>query len=412
VSVLDKVGNRQSRTSGLSALSSQSGRTYNARDWLNGDSYDDNGNTTLGLLSGGAANTDVYDFENRLILRIKPDGSSINLSYDADGNRVQKTILNASPQVVSSTTYLVDTNNHTGYAQVLEETKADSAGTTLKTYAYGSDLISRSTSLNGQSSTLSYYLYDGLGSVRALVNEAGSITDSYTYDAFGNLIAQTGTSDNAYRYRGEQWDADLGLYYNRARYLNTDSGRFWNMDSYEGQSSDPMSLHKYLYAHANPLTYEDPSGHIGLQTIQALTISIMLKASLAVPAFGTAAVAVSKINMVAVFTFFRNVQISTVNGAHRLPQLLQAAQRLYPGRVNNHQHHIFPTYIAKALSQVWQQIPKHLQNITTSIPESYHMYLHQQLYKIFPKGDPLKYHKNLQDVVRALEKFYDDFPLR
>jgi RHS repeat-associated protein len=38
-----------------------------------------------------------------------------------------------------------------------------------------------------------------------------------------------------YRYVGEQWDADLGLYYNRTRYLDVDQGRFWTSDSFEGE---------------------------------------------------------------------------------------------------------------------------------------------------------------------------------
>jgi len=33
------------------------------------------------------------------------------------------------------------------------------------------------------------------------------------------------------------------------------------MDSYEGSQSDPLSLHKYLYAHADPINRIDPSGH-------------------------------------------------------------------------------------------------------------------------------------------------------
>ena len=32
------------------------------------------------------------------------------------------------------------------------------------------------------------------------------------------------------------------------------------MDSYEGSIDDPVSLHKYLYANANPVMYTDPSG--------------------------------------------------------------------------------------------------------------------------------------------------------
>jgi RHS repeat-associated protein len=49
--------------------------------------------------------------------------------------------------------------------------------------------------------------------------------------AFGNLIHSTGTTPNNYRYPGEQYDPDRHLYYNRARYLNTTTGRFWSMDA-------------------------------------------------------------------------------------------------------------------------------------------------------------------------------------
>jgi RHS repeat-associated protein len=104
--------------------------------------------------------------------------------------------------------------------------------------------------------------------VRALTSESGTITDTYIYDAFGILVGKTGTSDNAYLYRGEQWDADLGLYYNRARYLSADSGRFWSMDAYEGRRDDPIGLHKYLYCAADPVISVDPSGYMTLMDTQ------------------------------------------------------------------------------------------------------------------------------------------------
>ena len=37
-----------------------------------------------------------------------------------------------------------------------------------------------------------YYLYGGHGSARTLTNEAGRITDRYSYDAYGNLLEKEG----------------------------------------------------------------------------------------------------------------------------------------------------------------------------------------------------------------------------
>jgi RHS repeat-associated protein len=291
---LDSVGNRLTRTSSVPAVASAA-NTFNARDWLASDTYDANGNTTAGLNAlGERSTTDIYDFENRLILRLKSDGTQLSLSYDADGNRIQKTRFDVSAQPVSTTSYLVDTNNATGYAQVVEERTfeiSNPASQITKVYTYGADLISRSEISDAQIANTLYYLYDGLGSVRALSDESGTLTDTYSYDAFGNLIARTGSTDNAYLYRGEQWDADLGLYYNRARYLNPDSGRFWSMDSYEGSPSDPASLHKYLYANANPIAYDDPSGNFSFGEMGSVLDSIGSLARMVVPSviqrFGT-----------------------------------------------------------------------------------------------------------------------------
>jgi RHS repeat-associated protein len=88
----------------------------------------------------------------------------------------------------------------------------------------------------------------------------GSVV-TYDYDAFGNLIHSTGTTPNNYLFAGEQFDPDLHLYYNRARYLNTNTGRFWTMDSYEGDQQSPASLHKYVHGWNDPINHVDRSGH-------------------------------------------------------------------------------------------------------------------------------------------------------
>jgi RHS repeat-associated protein len=163
----------------------------------------------------------------------------------------------------STTTFLVDTNNPTGYAQVLEE-KVN--GALVRTYAYGTGLLSEGQFSGGAWKT-SYYAFDGHGNVRFLSDATGTATDFYTYDAFGNLIQKSGSTANAYLYCGEQYDSDLGMYDLRARYMEPGRGRFWSQDNYEGKISDPESLHRYLYCAGDPVLMFDRNGQFSLAEV-------------------------------------------------------------------------------------------------------------------------------------------------
>jgi hypothetical protein len=102
--------------------------------------------------------------------------------YDGDGNRVSET--------VGSTTmkFLVDDKNPTALPQVLDEIVN---GSVTRTYSYGRQLISENQLISG-TWTPSFYGYDGHGNARFLANAAGTITDTYQFDAFGAPIASTG----------------------------------------------------------------------------------------------------------------------------------------------------------------------------------------------------------------------------
>jgi RHS repeat-associated protein len=130
-------------------------------------------------------------------------------------------------------------------------------------YTYGHTLISQDR-LEGAVWRTSFYGVDGHNNVRYLTDLNGRVTDTYDYDAYGNLISRTGTTPNNYLFSGEQFDPDLGLYYLRARYHNPDTGRFWTQDSYEGTGTDPSSLHKYTYCANNPVNAWDPSGNFSI----------------------------------------------------------------------------------------------------------------------------------------------------
>ena len=297
---LDKVGNRLNRvTSGadLQLKLPSSTSSYNARDWLASDTYDGNGNTqNSGLLAtrypllATQSVPDVYDFENHLILRTRPDGTQVNISYDADGNRIQKTVLDAGYSLLATHYYLVDTNNPTGYSQVLEERTTSFGGSTsvssVEAYTYGrTDLRSVFDSSTATSYQLLLLRWPRLRSrtdrrdrCRHRRVHLRRLRSPYRLDFHFNF------NFNSYLYCGEQFDFDLGLYFNRARYLNPDTGRFWSMDTYEGAPSDPASLHKYLYANANPLSGKDPSGNFSMGEMMQAVQSAGILVRIAIPA--------------------------------------------------------------------------------------------------------------------------------
>ena len=92
-----------------------------------------------------------------------------------------------------------------------------------------------------------FYHYDGFHNTRVLSDMSGTVTATYRYDAYGRLLNQTGVTENPYLYRGEQYDPETDSYYLRARYYQPEVGRFLSTDPVEGDISDPMTLHRYLY---------------------------------------------------------------------------------------------------------------------------------------------------------------------
>jgi RHS repeat-associated protein len=108
-----------------------------------------------------------------------------------------------------------------------------------------------------------YYHINGHGDVTKLTDASGIIVAEYQYDAWGNIISQSGTmaSSNRYRYAGYQYDEATGLYYLMARYFNAGIGRFITRDNFHGFEDNPLSLNQYTYTENNPAGYIDPSGY-------------------------------------------------------------------------------------------------------------------------------------------------------
>jgi RHS repeat-associated protein len=131
-------------------------------------------------------------------------------------------------------------------------------GTTETAYThepgqYG-DLISQR---DGTSSK--FYHFDARGDTREITDESENVTDTRTYDAWGNVIASTGSTPTPYQFVGKlgyAFDATLDQYYVRARWYQQQVGRW--------MSEDPLGIRAglkiYSYGFASPIIGADPSG--------------------------------------------------------------------------------------------------------------------------------------------------------
>jgi RHS repeat-associated protein len=116
---------------------------------------------------------------------------------------------------------------------------------------------------------------DGHSGVRVLTDKLGNLTDTSSYDAYGNV---TNPLSAEFGYRGESFEDLTRLQYLRARYYEPSTGRFLGVDPFEGDVNNPVSRHRYLYGNANPVSYSDPSGKFSINeaTAAILVFDVLL----------------------------------------------------------------------------------------------------------------------------------------
>lgn len=88
--------------------------------------------------------------------------------------------------------------------------------------------------------TVEPVIVDDLEQTQTILKQGGAeivtpITEAPTIET------QSGQTKNSYRFAGEQFDQDLGEYYLRQRYYDTEAERFTSRDTYEGSLEDPIS---------------------------------------------------------------------------------------------------------------------------------------------------------------------------
>jgi RHS repeat-associated protein len=214
-------------------------------------SYDNNGNSIRKTdTTGGSNQRTLFEYNSRNQLKQVAHGvpnaevAQGTHDYNYAGMRIRH--LGSERGDIE---YIYDGDS------ILDELQNNTA-TLVAHYRYGDRLLSLVTGGSDQ-----FYHYSALGTTANLTNAAGAQQVAYRTDAFGKITQQEGTSVNRHIFTGQEHDEKTGLIYFGARFYDPDTARFINQDSYLGESTTPPSLHRYLYAYANPTAWVDPTGH-------------------------------------------------------------------------------------------------------------------------------------------------------
>jgi RHS repeat-associated protein len=241
----DDNGNR---TSVQSPTGSVITATYDAQDRLttyNGASYfySDNGELQKKIDVSGTT-TYTFDVFGNLREVTLPSGDVIDYVIDAANRRVGKKL---NGTLVAGWIY-------GGHLRIIAET--DGTGAITKRFVYGS-----------RSSVPDYMVWQGatyrivtdqVGSPRyVLQTTSGTLAEALTFDAFGNVLADTNPGFIPFGFAGGLYDRDTKFVRFGARDYEPQTGR-WTAKDLIGFGGGDSNV--YAYATSDPINYVDSTG--------------------------------------------------------------------------------------------------------------------------------------------------------
>jgi len=203
-----------------------------------------------------------YDYENLMTQIDFPDGSHNYFQYDADGKRTSKADSEGYTQFI-----------YQGPNMLALMQERDSSENTVVQYTSGVGLenMRRDTGSGMASGDSSFFHYDALGSTQELTDSNEDVTDTYRYNAWGQILTRTGTTTNPHTYVGKEryyLTPDPVLYLLGLRYYDMQLGRFVTLDPIgmtdlrlvDPAVEDVELPNLMLYASNNPTALVDPTG--------------------------------------------------------------------------------------------------------------------------------------------------------
>jgi RHS repeat-associated protein len=198
--------------------------------------YNADGQRTGTAPATSTASGYTYNQAGELTAATTPDGSG-TYTYDGDGQRTSKTVNGT-------------TTNFTWAVSPGDDPVVIYDGATSYVYGPGGLPVEQVSP-----TTTSYFVHDQHGNTIALTGATGTIVASYTYNAYGQATATTGTTTTPLRYGQGYADPETGLIYLVNRYYDPVTAQFLSVDPLEATTESP-----YGYAGDDPVNGGDPSG--------------------------------------------------------------------------------------------------------------------------------------------------------
>ena len=197
--------------------------------------------------AGGQSRAYGYDFMSRMTSLTDTNGSVFGYAFDGAGNRIRQSLNDCL-----STRFVYDGPN-----AVLELNASNEVAWAWVNGPGVDQPVERIGFINGTARARQVFHADGLGSIGALTDESGSAIQTYAYEAFGSIRAQTGADLNRVTFTAREALGDSrSFYYYRNRVLDSNTGRF--------TSEDPLKFidgpNRYIYVGDNPINWIDPLG--------------------------------------------------------------------------------------------------------------------------------------------------------
>jgi RHS repeat-associated protein len=227
-----------------------------------GYGYDAFGSMTAKVAENGQTLTTTtyqYDTGGRLEAITPASGSGATFSFDALGRDASRTV------GTSTDTYAYVGTSETVY-EIETETGANTTTIDSLIDVAGTRLASATATATG------WAMGDLHGNFVGDLDDQRDIIDALRYDPYGETAGSyTGEAPvkAPWRFQG-RLDVSPGsadpqntdaLYDGGARFYAPSSGVFTSLDSVAGSAINPRSMNRFLYAHANPASLIDPTGH-------------------------------------------------------------------------------------------------------------------------------------------------------